>query len=201
MSKKFTSDSPDLAEIRRLKKPNKRSVTLLLDTEVAKQIADLEKEIRRERRKDEKENRAPVVPGLEKKLDALKEAAIDDEVEFVFVDIGRKKFDGILDKHPPSDEIKELEPAAEWDPETFPPALIAACSYEPEISEEQALEIWDEWSQAETQALFMGALGACLERASIPFTKTDTGVTDDFVSSLISVESTESPTDTSLAGT
>ena len=200
MTKKFLTDTPSIAEIRSLKKPNTRSVTLLVDTEVAKKVTDLEKLIRTEERKDAKQNRTPVAPRLKKDLEVLREEAANYEAEFVFQDIGRERLDQLISEHRPSDELLEDQPEAEWDPDTFSPTLISECAIKPLIPLADATSIWNEWSQAETQSLFLAALGVCLERASIPFTRTDTDEIQDFVSKLITAESGESRTDGSLAG-
>ncbi len=199
MTKKFLTDSPSISEIRSLKKPNTRSVTLLVDTEIAKKVSELEKLIRTEERKDKKENRTPVAPRLKKDLEILREEAANYEAEFTFQDIGRQRLDKLISEHRPTDALIEAEPNAEWDPDTFSPTLISECAIEPLISLEDAEAIWNEWSQAETQTLFLAALGVCLERASIPFTRTDTEEMQDFVSRLITAESEESPTGGSLA--
>jgi hypothetical protein len=138
---------------------------------------------------------------LKKDLEVLREEAVNYEAEFTFQDIGRQRLDKLISEHRPSDELLEQEPNAEWDPDTFSPTLISECAISPLIPLGDAEAIWNEWSQAETQTLFMAALGVCLERASIPFTRTDTDEMQDFVSRLITAETEESPTDTSLAAT
>lgn len=41
-----------------------------------------------------------------------------------------------------------------WNPDTFPPALIAQSLVEPEMTLEQATELWEEWSDAEAGTIF-----------------------------------------------
>lgn len=64
----------------------------------------------------------------------------------------RKQYRELLEAHPPADSDEEK---ADWNAETFPPALIAASCVEPEFTSEQAQQIWDEWEAAEAGPLFL----------------------------------------------
>lgn len=68
------------------------------------------------------------------------------------------QFRALLKEHPPTDEQKAAR--ADWSPDTFQPALIAASAIEPELTAEQWAEQLDEglWSQGEWNALFNTAL-------------------------------------------
>lgn len=197
MTKKFETDKPSIAEIRRLKKPNERSVTLILEPEILRQIKDLEKAYLREKRLDDRENRVPKAPAIQKAIESLRDEA--EEITFTFRDIGRKRFDDLLNEHPPTKEEKE-EKNYQYHPETFGPALLAATAIDPPMSIEDAQAIFDEWSQGEVEALFMTALAACTERASVPFSRTDTEEILSSLSNSITVLPEESLTDGSLAG-
>lgn len=41
-----------------------------------------------------------------------------------------------------------------WNPDTFPPALMAQCMVTPELDYEDAVRIWEEWSDAQAAVLF-----------------------------------------------
>lgn len=91
------------------------------------------------------------------------------EVELTYQAIGAKAYDKLMAKHPPKAE-QRVE-GASFDIDTFAPALIAACSVEPEMSEEDAKSIWDspEWSRGDLMVLFTKAVGLNNRGIDIPF--------------------------------
>ena len=190
---KFASDKPTLEEIRRLKKPNRQTVEILLDPEMADDIKRLEKDLRDARRLDARENRNPQAPGIEKQLETLQEEALEYTAEFVFQDIGRKRFEDLIKAYPPSEEEKEA--GNQWDPEAFAPALVAATAFQPEMTIEEASDLLNEWGHGEAEALFTAALLVCTERAPVPFTRASTGTTPTPDLSSTTALSGESPTD------
>lgn len=64
----------------------------------------------------------------------------------------RKPYRALIDAHPPLGDQK-----GDWNPDTFPPALIAACAVEPEFTVEQATEAWETWETDEASRLFLTA--------------------------------------------
>ncbi len=179
MAKKFATDKPTFAEIRKLKKRNRRSVEILLDPDLKVRILDLRARIKTETRRDLRQNRAPVAPGLQKELDLLEESASESEVSFVFEALGNKAYSDLIDEHPPTDEQITEFGRLEWNPETFPPAVIQASCIEPELTPDDVEHIMEEFSSGDVQALFNTALLVNVERASVPFTATDTARTPD----------------------
>ena len=111
-----------------------------------------------------------LVAKLDQAKQALAEArdsAVADGVEFVFRSIGRKAYDRLVNEHPPSNKAKnEAEKQGEdpknlqWDPYTFPQALVAAAIIHPKLDLDSVEEIWesDDWNGNELQALFYTAL-------------------------------------------
>ena len=91
------------------------------------------------------------------------------EVTLKYRAIGAKAYDKLVSKHPPKAEDR-LE-GASFDINTFAPALIAACSVEPEMTEEDAKEIWDspEWSRGDLMVLFRNAVDLNNRGLDIPF--------------------------------
>lgn len=103
------------------------------------------------------------------KVDEIKGSMEENVAVFVLRGLGRKKFDKLQNtpEYLPTDEqiriAKERNgPNAtlDWNPDTFPPVLLAKSLIEPELTEEQALELWnsDEWTQAELLNLLQNAL-------------------------------------------
>jgi len=111
---------------------------------------------------------------VEAEVEALRQGLRDSSIKFVLEAVGRKRYDKILESHPPTAEQLakaevDGEASAGFDPETFVYALIDACVVEPE-SEPGELEAWlrddpdEEWSNAEVRDLFNAALEVNLSR-------------------------------------
>jgi len=183
-------------EIRRAKKPNEVSVELVLNPELSRTVEELERRYAQEKRRDTKENRTPLAPGILKEIESLQEQMEDEQVTFVFRDPGRQKFDLLVDTYPPSDEDRK-EKQYQWDPDGFVPALLALTSIDPKLSDSDATEIYNEWGRGDVEALVAAALQASLEQASVPFTKRDTEAILSSVRNLTTQQSEESPTDSS----
>ncbi len=190
--------SKSFEEIRRLKKPNEVTVEIVLDPETSRVIDELERRYEREKRLDERQNRAQLAPNILKEIENLREQMEDDKVTFSFRDPGRQKFDALVDAFPPSEQDRK-ENQFQWDPDGFVPALIALAALDPKLSDVEAKEIYDEWGRGDVEALFNAALQASLEQASIPFTKRDTEAILASVQNLITPQKEESPTDSSQA--
>ena len=94
------------------------------------------------------------------------------DAEFVFQALSATELDKLQAKFPPTAEQK-LKGMA-WNADTFPPALVAACLAEPEVSTEDMVEIWSsgEWSTGELSSLFDTASSLCMEGMDIPFSGT-----------------------------
>jgi hypothetical protein len=72
-------------------------------------------------------------------------------IRFVLRALSRSEFQRLLDAHQPTPKQRKDNPAIQWNPDTFGPALVAACSVEPRLSLEQTREMWDSanWSPGE----------------------------------------------------
>lgn len=186
------------ADIKALKKPNEVPVEILLDPELTRSLEELERRKDKAERDDKKFNRTPQAPKLQKEINEILAQIDDSKAEFVFRDPGRKRFEALVDACPASEADKaeakkNNQPIPGWDPETFVPGVLALASYEPELSLEDAQEIYDEWGRGDVEALFNAALQACLEQASIPFTKRDTDAILASVRNSIIAQTEESP--------
>lgn len=187
------------ADIKALKKPNEVSVEVILNPELTRSLEELERRKAKAERDDAKFNRPAQAPKLQKEIEEILAQIEESKVEFVFKDPGRKRFEELVEACPASDEDKAKakkngETIPGWDPETFVPGLLALASHDPELSLEEAQEIYDMWGRGDVEALFNTALQACLEQASIPFTKRDTDTILDSVRNLITASKEESLT-------
>lgn len=69
--------------------------------------------------------------------------------------ISGNDYDDLVVAHPRPEDATHIWP---FDVDTFAPALIAACMVEPELTLEQAAQIWAEWENDARQQLWDAAL-------------------------------------------
>jgi len=96
-----------------------------------------------------------------------------NEVTLKYQAIGMREYDRLVAKHPP--KADQRAEGASFDIDTFAPALIAACSVEPEITVTQAKEIWDspDWSRGDVMVLFRNAVELNNRGLDVPFNESD----------------------------
>ena len=120
-------------------------------------------------------------PGLAAEIEGARaavaqaEADLDEtSIQFRMRSIGRKPMAALIKLHKPSqeqiDEYQELLRKAgkpttdvpEYNEDTFPPALMSAACVDPELTPEQAQDIWDgtdgAYSEAEAKAIYFAAI-------------------------------------------
>lgn len=93
------------------------------------------------------------------------------EVSLSFRGIPAHEYDRLISQFPPKKKDKQQGYA--YDPDGFGPAIISATCIEPEMSEEDAKEIWmsDDWNRGERMMLLMAAIEVCTAGLNVPFTK------------------------------
>ncbi len=180
---KFASDKPTISEIRRLKKPNTRKCTILLDSSLAHEIGELEAEIeamgkfQNTQRTSLADSTNKDIEALLENLDNLREEAESLTVIFTFQDIGRRNYDDLVTAHKPTDEEKQEykeaggEGVLAYSTLTFPPALVHETVIEPKIPIDEATEIFEDWAEGDIELLFTTALMVCKEPTTLPKSK------------------------------
>lgn len=103
------------------------------------------------------------LPAARDELEAARSAVDEATVTVRLRSMGRLAYERLLDAHPaPPEQIAAAKAKGEtpmpYNADTFPPALIAASMVEPELSEADARQLWDEWNGGEASELFMAAL-------------------------------------------
>jgi hypothetical protein len=194
-TKKKTVQELNMDAIMSRKKPVTKRVTIQLDADIPHRVQALQDAITEAQRYDRSHNATDTAPALEKQMDELLAEAKGTEAEFIFASIGREAYDRIVEAHPPKPDQKKE--GNQFDPETFPPALIAASCIQPTITPEQAYEIFNEasnWNGAELLRLFYAALEANTETNDIPLSRSGSVQRDNSLTNLLSLLSTESPT-------
>ena len=91
------------------------------------------------------------------------------EVTLKYQSIGAQAYDKLVSKHPPTPE-QRLD-GATFNIDTFAPALIAAVCVEPEMTVQDAKDIWnsDDWSRGDVMVLFRNAVELNNRGLDIPF--------------------------------
>lgn len=199
MSQKFETDTPTIDEIRRLRTPNRRSIELYLDNVLNAEIRELESEIGIQERVDGRSNETDLAPAMKDKLEELREEAAKALIVFTFEDIGNMPFQDLIGEHKPTAEQLVDEPELEWNPMTFPPALMARSAVQPKLTLNDAQALWEEWSVGDNQALFTTALLANTDRSAVNFTGSGIEGILDLLSSSTSPPNGESRTRSSKA--
>jgi len=94
-----------------------------------------------------------------------------NEVTLKYQAIGMRAYDRLVGKHPPKPE--QRAEGNSFDIDTFAPALISACSVDPEISPTEAKNIWDsdDWSRGDVMVLFRNAVELNNRGLDIPFSE------------------------------
>lgn len=178
------SSKQPLASIRSQKKPVSKTVLIAADSEPAERLKGLQEEIRRRRSsplvRDGKASSAELskLADMEEEAGALKEEVEGSALRFVFQSIGRRKYEALQAEYPPSEaQIKAAEAEGlqnlQFNPETFPFALIDAACVEPEHEEGELAEELDtdRWNNAEVQELFGAALSVHMTRSVVDLGK------------------------------
>lgn len=171
------------------KKPTIRKVWIALDPELADEETMLRlrrdaAKIRLEGAPDNEQYKTDFQK-LQDEHDELYQQLKEAAVCFKFKALGRRRYQELLDEHPPTPEQLEKAKAEvegqtdqegnplmadlPWNPDTFPDALIAKCLIEPDLSKEEIMSLLsdDNWSSAEVLSLFETALNANAARQLI----------------------------------
>jgi hypothetical protein len=82
--------------------------------------------------------------------------------------IPRDRYDALIADHKPTKEQKEeVGPELEFNPATFPSALVAACAVDPEMTEADVSDLMNSWGGADAIELFNTAYLLCTSRRAV----------------------------------
>ena len=92
----------------------------------------------------------------------------DEQLVLKFQAISAVELDKLRAKHPPTKVQQANGQGINF--ETFQPALVAATLIDPEMSEDDAREMWasDYWSSGELMQIFEAASDVCLAGLDVP---------------------------------
>ena len=104
--------------------------------------------------------------------------------------LSRRDYRTLLEAHPADDDKRD------WHNVTFPPALIAACAVEPELTVDEATVIWEEWEEFEADRVFLACyhLNESPPNVALGFTMPGSVTTDGSGQNSTTASPSESPT-------
>lgn len=136
--------------------------------------ARLEAELVAAVRGDTSENRDPEAPAIAEAIETLEAEIAVNEKLFTFASIGRQAWTKLLAEHAPSAEHREM--GSDHNPETFPPAAVAASAVEPLLSLKTATAMFDELNISQWNRLWSACLAANLGGGESPKSAVATAV-------------------------
>lgn len=176
-SEKARRKGPPTFDHLKRKRPRTRTVDIILDDELAQEVADLAREVRIDRDYlGQLEGRGATDPVRKLELDEKQQRLADlqrqlreETATMRFEGIGRERFEEIQDEHQPTDEQKaeaaaKDDPPPEWNPDTFPQAVVQASCVEPKMTEEQVAHLWKTWNEGELTAIWLTAYAVNTQR-------------------------------------
>lgn len=107
---------------------------------------------------------------LAEQIAAARKKLADSAVEFQFRALPDKVWSDLLASHPATKDDEQ------FNVDTFPRALIAACCFDPVMSEDQVDELFAVINQAQRNALFNGAFEVNTEGTDLPFSIAASGI-------------------------
>lgn len=158
--------SSKVEQILARKKPRRVRVPVVLDGDAAEALADAERAVAEAERSGDE----AALSDARERLGEASAAAEAATTVFVLRSIGRRRFEELLAEHPPTSRQRAdfAERSASlglntgrlsYDPDSFPPVLIAACCEDPEMTVEEARALWDseQFNEAELALLAAAA--------------------------------------------
>lgn len=135
----------------------RRSVTITQRADLLDEHGRLQRALQLAVRDDLSSNKGAQAPRIRKELEQLEDQIRASEREFTFEAMESNAYSELKAKHypRPSDRKANLD----FNADTFPPALIAACAVEPEISPEQAERLCATVSEGQLTKLWNCAIG------------------------------------------
>lgn len=116
-------------------------------------------------------------PAIAEKLREFEAEMADQWVEFRFRSIGHRGWADLLKQHPPTKDQTRASPMADFNPDTFPIAAIAASCQEPEMTLEDAERLDRALNRTQFDTLWGAVLDANIRGESDPKSVLAAGLT------------------------
>lgn len=104
------------------------------------------------------------------KLHTANDAGEDVVLEVRAQALSSTRYDQLVSEHPPNSKQKAL--GADFNGDTFGPALISECLIDPKLTVEQVTELWHspDWAPGEVTSLYRQCMVLCMQGIDVPFT-------------------------------
>lgn len=152
-------------QVRTQHRPALQTARVPMRGDLLDEIEALELQARAAAIADEKLNRDPEAPAIAERIQELEVELEESVVEFKFRAVGRRLEADLLAQHPPTDAGRAKAEAegvtAQWNQDTYPPALMAAaCVEPPDATVEDFAHLWENWSKGQLTPLWAACLKA-----------------------------------------
>jgi len=182
-----------VSEILSGRKPRTKSIRLILDGPATDELERARTELANAQRLDKKADddgtgtlaTGSLVPDAERRYKEIEAGILEDAVVFTFKAIPRKTLERLRNENPPNDlqwevykERSKANPLVQpptFDSDSIAPGLIYEALVDPELSLEEAEQLWDELSDGEAAQLYDAAWEVSMEAATIPLSATGIG--------------------------
>ena len=125
------------------------------------------------------------------RIEQLEDEMAASEVVFTFTAMGRHEFMRLKAKHRPRRE--DRSDGADFNMDTFPPALIAATCSDPQMTEDEGAELCERLSDGQFTKLWNAAIGVNVGDDSSPKSVRRSATTDSKNESWTTADQGESP--------
>jgi hypothetical protein len=142
----------ELLERLAARKPHTRRVTIALDDDARQAVVDAQAAVV----KAEADSKKPAITAARRKLEQAQTAVAAASVSLTVQHISGPAYNALLDEHPPT--ARNEDDGQPYNPTTFAPALVRACLAEPQLSDGEFAELWEQLSNPEATVLFTAAL-------------------------------------------
>lgn len=150
------------------KKPVTRTVTIVLDGELADRWNEAKAALDEAKAADDRASTEVTrlkLADAEAALEELQPSVKDATIEMTLQSLGRRGYQGLIELHPPTKVQKEKARKRgnndlDNNPDSFPPALIAASLVDPKMTEEDVAELFasEQFNEIELAELYGAAL-------------------------------------------
>ena len=156
----------NIEDVLALARPVERVVRVCLRGDLLAEWDRLESRLQAARASGVRGSLAAPAPGVDiaQRMEDLGEQIAAAQQEFRVRGLSSKGMSDLIAAHPPVHGEKSA-----WDPDTFVPALLAACVVDPVMTVEQAMALLAVLNRDQTNALFGAAWDASTGAVDIPF--------------------------------
>ena len=158
-------------DIKKKREPATAKVPICLSQRIIDELAALEDELLEARQEDRRHqgelSYQPKALEVAQRIKALEAEAAEHEVEFVFGEVPRAEWNVLLRRNAATKEQK-AQGVTRFNPDTFPPAAIAASIIDPPLTREEAEELCSTWPEGQVTRLFTTVLELNMAERAIP---------------------------------